>query len=361
LFMGLFVLSMVSLNFLNPVLRKWGHSASPRILEYLPYLNWLPGSLAGNGVAAAAGADQRGVVLGVGGLIAWMGVTSAMLWRRFAAQYGGEEVSDSPAPVPVKKKEKREAFAEERPGFVSPQVAAVVAKEFRYLARNGFAFLSLILPPVMVFFFTLQFGPGSALKGHAVKPGLFFPGIMGYVVLVLLSPAYNSFAFEGKGIQTYFMAPVRIRDVLLGKNLFLGSLVAVELTLCLALLTWRIGWPGAPRFLATLTAAAFAVTGQFAIANWSSLSFPKKMEIGRMKGQRNSGVSVWTALGVQIVLGGICAVVFFTGQWTENPWLPATAFAALTAAALGGYVSSLDALNRLGEAKKELLIETLCK
>jgi hypothetical protein len=99
--------------------------------------------------------------------------------------------------------------------------------------------------------------------------------------------------------------------------------------------------------------------GQLTIANWSSLSFPKKMEIGKMKGQRNSGVAVWTAFGVQIVLGGICALILLAGQWTGNPWLPTTAFAALTAAAGGGYVASLEAMNGLAETKKELLIETL--
>jgi len=108
-------------------------------------------------------------------------------------------------------------------------------------------------------------------------------------------------------------------------------------------------------------AGLFAVIGQLAIANWSSLSFPKKMEIGKMKGQRNSGVAVWTAFGVQIVLGGICALILFLGQWTKNPWLPPIAFAALSGAALAGYVASLNALNGLAEAKKELLIETLTR
>jgi len=37
------------------------------------------------------------------------------------------------------------------------------------------------------------------------------------------------------------------------------------------------------------------------------------------------------------------------------------AFAALSAAALAGYVASLNALNGLAEAKKELLIETLTR
>jgi ABC-2 type transport system permease protein len=362
LFLGLFVLAMVSLNFLSPALRKWGGIGTrPNILQFIPYLTWLPGSLAGSAVSAAVSADARGYWLGMAGLFVWTTVSSTLLWLRFTAQYGGEEISESPAPAMAKKKERKRIDSIERPGLVSPQVAAMVVKEFRYLMRNGFAFLTLLLPPMMVFFFTFQFGPGSVLKEHALKPNLFFPGMMAYLVLILLSPAYNSFAFEGRGIQTYFMAPVRFRDVLLGKNLFLGALVGFELALALALLTWRIGWPGTPLFAATIMAGAFAVLGQLAIANWSSLSFPRKMEIGKMKGQRNSGVAVWTAFGVQIVLGGICALVLLAGRWTGNPWLPAMAFAALTAAAMGGYVASLNSLNGLAEEKKELLIETLTR
>jgi ABC-2 type transport system permease protein len=184
---------------------------------------------------------------------------------------------------------------------------------------------------------------------------------MAYLILILLSPAYNSFAYEGKGIQTYFMAPVRFRDVLLGKNLFLAAQVTLELSLCIALLLWRVGWPGTPMFLATVSAGIFAVVGQFAIANWSSLSFPKKMEIGKMRGQRNSGVAVWTAFGVQIVIMGICALIIFAGQWTRSPWLAPIAFSALSAAALGGYAASLSTLNALAERNKEQLIDTLTR
>jgi ABC-2 type transport system permease protein len=362
LFLGLFVLCMVSLNFLNPIIQKWGHGARPRIMEIVPYLTWLPGSLAGSAVGAASRGETHGFLVGTAGLLAWAILSSALLWRRFAAQYSGEVISDSPAPAVVrKKKEKRNIVSEERPGLISPQVAAMAVKEFRYLTRNGFTFLTLILPPLMVLFFTFQFGSGSVLKEHALKPTLFFPAIMAYLILILMSPAYNSFAFEGKGIQTYFMAPLRFRDVLLGKNLFLAGLVGFELALSLTILTLRVGWPGTAMFLATVTAGTFAVVGQLTIANWSSLSFPKKMEIGKMKGQRNSGVAVWTAFGVQIVIGGICTLILLAGRWTGNPWLPAIAFGALTAAAVAGYAASLDAMNGLAEEKKELLIETLCR
>ena len=361
LFIALFIMSMVSLNFLNPILQRWGRGAQPKFLRIFAYLNWLPGSLSGNAVQAAVGANLRGYSLAVAGLVTWAVVTSALLWQRFAAQYAGEMISESAAPAAMRSRVRRRAEGAERPGLLSPQVAAMVMKEFRYLTRNGFAFLTLIIPPVMVIFFTLQFGPGSVLKQHSLKPGIFFPGILAYLILILLSPAYNSFAFESKGIQTYFMAPVRFRDVLLGKNLFLIGLVTFELALCLALLTWRVGWPGTAMFVSTIMAGAFAVLGQLAIANWSSLSFPKKMEIGKMKGQRNSGVAVWTAFGVQIVVMGVCALVLFAGRWTGNPWLPTFAFVGLTAAALGGYTASLKAMNGLAEKKKELLIETLTR
>ena len=361
LFFGIFVLCMVSLNFLNPVFQRWGNGMKPKFMEWIPYLSWLPGSLAGNTIGSAVGSDLRGFAAGFAGLLVWGVVTSTLLWRRFAAQYAGEEISESAAPAVVARRQTKWAVAAERPGWISPPVAAMVMKEFRYLTRNGFAFLTLLLPPIMVVFFSFQFGPGSVLKQHSLKPGLFFPGMMAYLILILLSPAYNSFAYEGRGIQTYFMAPVRFRDVLLGKNLFLMGLVGFELAVSLALLTWRVGWPGTSMFVATVMAGAFAVLGQLAIANWSSLSFPKKMEIGKMKGQRNSGVAVWTAFGAQIVLGGVCTLVLFAGRWTGNPWLPSITFAALSAAALGGYSASLNAMNGLAEQKKELLIETLTR
>jgi len=360
---GLFVLSMVSMNFLNLALQhSSGRGTRPKILHVLPYFSWLPGSLAGNAIATATEADSKGMLLMLGGLLVWLGATSWLLWMRYRAQYLGEELSESAAPSAGKRGARKQMASLDLPGFLSPPVAGVMRKEFHYLTRNGFSFLTLIVPPVMVIFFTLEFaGNNSQIKEHGVAPQLFFPAAMAYLILILLSPAYNSFAFEGHGIQSYFMAPVRMRDILVGKNLFLVCVVTVELTISLGVLIWRIGFPGLPLFLSTVAAAAFAVTGQLTIANWSALSFPKKMEIGKMKGQRNSGVAVWTAFGVQILIGGIATVVLLAGRWFGNPWLPTVVFAGLTAAALGGYVASLEPLTILAERKKELLIETLCR
>jgi len=113
--------------------------------------------------------------------------------------------------------------------------------------------------------------------------------------------------------------------------------------------------------VATCAAIIFTIVGQLTVANWSSITFPRKMEFGQMRGQRQSGMAVLVAFGSQILMGGISAVILFAGNWTGSPWLPAEAFAFLAAAAVGGYFASLDPLSHLAEKKKEVLIEALCR
>jgi hypothetical protein len=246
--------------------------------------------------------------------------------------------------------------------FLSPPVAAVVKKEIHYLSRNAFLVMSLLIPPFLVFLFGSQFGghhPWALRTGVATD--LFFPGMLGYLLLMLMMPAYNCFAYEGKGIQTYFTAPLRFRDVFLGKNLLHVGILFFEVSVSVGVLVWRIGMPSLPIFVASFIGAVFAASGQFPVANWASLCFPRKLEYGSMRGQHGSGVAIWVGFGSQILLGGIASLILFTGRWMNNPWLPAEAFAVLAAAAIAGYFASLDGLSDLAEKKKENLIQIVCK
>jgi hypothetical protein len=363
LFIGLFLLSMVSLNFVMPLVQRYGTTGRPVLLRLLPYFSWLPPSLAGRAIAAVAQLQPAGFLVGAGVLLLYVFLVSLLMWRRFAAQYRGEELSETAAPVQasVRHTAKKDEGADGL-SLLSPQVAAVVRKEFRYLTRNGFSFFTLLMPPLLVLIFTSQFAgkhPTVPIKGISAET--FFPGMMAYLILILMAPAYNSFAFEGRGIQTFFTAPVRFREVFLGKNLVLAAVLAFEFALAMGMLTWRLGLPSTPRLVATLAAIVFTVVGQLTIANWSSLNFPRKLEFGKMGGQSQSGMAVLVAFGSQIILGGCSGVIFFMGRWTGEPWLPAEAFAVLVAAAVGGYVASLDPLTQLAEKKKETLIEVLCR
>jgi ABC-2 type transport system permease protein len=362
-FFGLFILLSVSIQFLRPMITNYANGSPSSILRFLPYLSPFPPSLASGALASAAGGHVAAFLGNIAGLLAYIAVFSALLWYRFAAQYRGEELSEAatPARVAARTNSKTNASPDALRLF-SPQVAAVLRKEFRYLSRNGFVLISLLMPPVLVLLFTSQFGGKHPSVTHrGISPDMFFPGMMGYLILMLMTPAYNCFAYEGRGIQTYFTAPLRFRDVLLGKNLMHAGVLVFEIVLSMTVLALRIGLPSTPVFVATIAAVVFAVAGQFAIADWVSLSFPRKLEFGSMRGQRSSGVSIWVAFGVQILLAGVCSLILFAGRWTNSPWLPAEAFVALAAASVGGYFAALDALSNVAEKKKEVLIETLSR
>jgi ABC-2 type transport system permease protein len=362
-FFTIFVLAMVSLQFLNPLMQRYGHALVPALRSWVPYLWLLPSSFAGDAVARFAGHQWGMAFLKLGGLAIYTGIFTMLLGMRYSQLYSGEELSEGVAPA---RREKRTALAaqdvRDTVTFVPPQVLAVFRKELLYLKRNTFLFFGLVFPPMMLLFFSVQFGGAhpTALK-RGVPPDLFFPGMMAYLVLILIAPSYNCFAYEGRGIQTYFIAPARFREILIAKNLMTVAILSCELALCVALVGWRVGLPTTPVLFATMAAVVFSVVGQLTIANWASLSYPRKIEFGKMQGQRNSGMSVLILLGVQILFGGVGGLILFSGRWTGNPWLPAEIFAVLAAAACGGYVSSLDSFTQLAEEKKEILIDALCR
>jgi len=363
IFFTLFILAMVSLQFLNPLMQRYGRSLLPIVRRWVPYLWLLPSSFAGDSVAQFAGHHWSTAVLKLGGLAVYTAIFTALLWMRYTQLYSGEELSEGVAPT---RKEKRAALTAEDTRdtvtFLPPQVLAVFRKELLYLKRNTFLFFGLIFPPMMLLFFSVQFaGPHPTAFKKGVPPDFFFPGMMAYLVLILIAPSYNCFAYEGKGIQTYFTAPARFREILLAKNLMTISILLLEIVLCVTLVGWRVSLPTTPVLFATLAAVVFSIVGQLTIANWASLSYPRKIEFGKMQGQRNSGMSVLILLGVQILFGGVSTLVLFSGRWSGNPWLPAEIFTVLAAAAMGGYFSSLEAFTQLAEKKKEILIDALCR
>jgi len=363
IFFALFILLVVSVQLISPLLQRYGRTAQPWVRQVLPYLAVFPPSLAGRAVAGAAHIHPSDTLLGEAGVLLYVLVFSAFLWMRFATEYRGEELSETAAPArAVLRPVSRVAEQSDALRLLGPQVAAVVRKEFRYLTRNSFAFFLLVMPLVLVLVFSTQFaGKHPTAIKHPPSIDLFFPGMMGYLILILMSPAYNCFAFDGKGIQAYFMSPLSFREVFLGKNLMQAAICLFELALSMVAFFYVVGRPSLPVLFATFAAVIFAISGQLTIANWSSLNFPRKLNFGQMRGQRQSGMAALVSLGAQVLMAGISAPILFLSRWTGNPWLPVEVFAFLAAAAAVGYASSLDPLAALAEKKKETLIEALSK
>src|SRR5690242_16225445 len=69
LFFALFILSMVSLNLIEPIMRRYGAILRQLTQKITPYFSWLPPSLAGKGIASAAQAHFGGLIIGSAGLL----------------------------------------------------------------------------------------------------------------------------------------------------------------------------------------------------------------------------------------------------------------------------------------------------
>lgn len=363
LFFALFVLSLVSIQFISPMLQRYGRQAEPWAHQLLPYLSVFPPSLAGQAIAGAARHNSVDILRSEAGVIAYFLLFSFFLWLRLAAQYRGEELSETAAPARAAARSVSKSAGESYAlRLLTPQVAAIVRKEFRYLTRNSFIFFLLIMPPAFVLLFTTQLAGRhpTALK-HPLPTETFFPGMMAYLLLILMAPAYNSFAYEGKGIQTYYTSPMSFREVFIGKNILHCAVVLFELAISVAAFSYFVGLPSLPVLVATVAGLAFIIAGQFTIANWSSLSFPRKLNFGQIRGQRQSGMAALVAFATQILLAAICAPILFLSRWTGNPWLPAQVFSFLAVATVLGYTSALDPLARLAEKKKETLTDALSR
>ena len=59
----------------------------------------------------------------------------------------------------------------------------------------------------------------------AGQPTYFFPGAIAYVLFGILAGLYNIFGADGLGVQVYLLAPIRLRDVIVAKNLMSLSVI----------------------------------------------------------------------------------------------------------------------------------------
>src|SRR6202022_3858061 len=141
---------MFSMQFITPIQRQYANrNRNPgAVVGMVKYLAPLPPSLSVRVVAGAVRHDFVDVALGLSGLAGFVFLFSALLWQRYAAQYRGEELSESPAPsraVPVRvvpRPSNPQIISAGRisRGLLRPILAPVARKGFFYLVRIGFEF-----------------------------------------------------------------------------------------------------------------------------------------------------------------------------------------------------------------------------
>lgn len=224
--------------------------------------------------------------------------------------------------------------------------------------------LNLIVPVIIVLIFGLairQPHKGDDFFAHASRTGFIFPIAIAYTLLIQINLVFNCFAFEGTGIQFFLLAPVRFRDIVMGKNLFLSVVSVIQALLVWAVVSWVFSPPSVLIVLATFAALLYGSLANFAIGNVLSVCFPRRLEFGAFRQKKQAGITMLVAFATQAVLVGLGALVFAGTYFLHRTLLAIPIFLAFAIIAAIGYRITLGRVDRLAMTHRETLTAELCR
>jgi ABC-2 type transport system permease protein len=283
-----------------------------------------------------------------------------LLAIRLRAEYRGENLSEARRPAAEARSTVREGW--NVAGF-SPTVAALFEKDLRYLLRNTAAYLTLLVPVLIILMLSMgrHRSPHRKITGFMLGPSTYFPIGVAYILLTLAGLGYNNMAYDGPGLPMLFAAPVRFRDVMVAKNLLQTMVLAAEVIIVFVVVQF-VGGPTPPAVVGlTLAAALWVFLTNLTVGNLVSLYFPRKWKPGQMRRQQGSGVAVALSLGVQVVAGGLVAVLYFLSRWAGNTAWCGVGLLGLAGIAWLAYRRVLNLVSGIAWKRREALMAELSR
>jgi ABC-2 type transport system permease protein len=358
----LFFLLFMSIQFIGPLANHYGHGARIEVARIAGRVStsqqFFPPGASANAIAKMKYLQWPP---SLASFLLLSGYTAVVFWLlsiRFRAQYRGENLSETGG-----HEKSKAAKQPPRAGWsvlgAPGAIAATFEKEIRYLARSGPLLFSLAVPLIMLVFFRVQ-RTGNHAGFFARSPSLVFPIGAAYALLLLTNLSYNTFGGDtGGGVQFFFAAPVRLRDVLIAKNLAHTFVFAVDV-----LVIWLGVWllyqrPLISVTLLTLVAALFVLPVDFVAGNVLSIYSPKKANPGKFRQQRAAQITVLASFALRAVLLGLVALVVWMCRRYGSPWLAGPILLSLAVCAFAGYAGLLGRTENLALERREVLITEL--
>jgi ABC-2 type transport system permease protein len=374
IFSMLMALFAVSIQFMN-LQRTATHGPGARsswLIRILQssgsYLYWLPSGFAAQAILLVK--HPLAALVQFAGLLAsavlFAAVFAIRLHKQFLGEYLDEGVSRrvqasssrrviAPAPQPA-----AASVSAVSGGFFSPTMAACLRKEWLILSSNGTQLIGLLTPLIFVVIFSVN----RTFSTFSVR--YFLPAAIAYVLIAALSSLYNIFGADGRGVQVYLLAPIRMLDVVVAKNLLSLALIVTQVGLAWTIICVLARTPVPVSLqISTVLWTVFIVALNLAIGTLRSIQAPRKFIPGQSRQPRGGTPTNRTsALLVLAVLFGCMLLqvpVAFASGYFRLPWLGAWIFGPLAIAAVFAYALMLRNAERLILAARDVFAEELCK
>lgn len=373
---GLILVGSLLIQFVTQYFQRFDshghHDISPWMEQtgnWLATLNWyLPPGLTAAAIDHKLAGDWLVSLAAVSGLLLFTAGFFFLLHMRLLAQFRGEDLSEAPAAgqrMAHARKAQLNAVARKSAGSspVPSGIAACLSKEFLYLLRSGPKLYVLVMPVFMVLLFSMRTSGVSYFTGaHSSVGDMYFSYGCAYTMLIFVSLLYNSFGSDGAGAQFYFVAPVRIRDVVLAKNLLAAGVFTVE-AIALYIATVAVSHPApADLTVATLAWSAFTLLLNMSVGNIRSIVSPKVIDTARVRGQNVSGLN--SLISLLVVFGTVllgAAVLTVCHVLHLSQWIATAGFSILSVFAAMIYWGVLEKTDAIALRNVESLTTTLGK
>jgi ABC-2 type transport system permease protein len=369
--MALIAVGVQFLNFQRAPTRGPG-GASSRMFNFLhssgPYLHWLPPGFAANAILRYA--HPVAALTQFAGLLASTALFAAVFAIRLHKQFLGEYLSESVsrgvrARSVARGREPSQqtgAMAKNAPleptraGF-PPIVAACLRKEWLTFRGNAAQLFGMLTP--LIFIVILN---RSVFAQHSTY---FLPGAIAYALFGVLAGLYNVFGADGLGVQIYLLAPIRLRDVIVAKNLMSLAMIVSQAGLAwvVASVLARNPIPLSTQ-VSTVLWTVFVIAANLAVGTVRSIQAPRKFVPGQAQQRRGTPTNRTSGLLVFLVLFGSVILqipVTLLCRTFHEPWLAAWIFGPLAATAVLAYAVLLRNAEPLILAHRDVFAEELYK
>jgi ABC-2 type transport system permease protein len=372
IFGGLLAIAIVSFQFVQLGRPRHGHAGLEQSWMYTAAMrsahtmHWLPPGFAAGAVLNVGRPLVQGGDLLL--LLMWTGLFLAGFAYRLHKQYLGEYLSEgvarqSAASTTVRSSRPRvarEVRAERTQPAERTLLPAVVPtllrKEWLTIRSNTGQLMGLLTP--LIFVVILSRGM------FARHPAYLLPGAVGYAILAPMAAVYNIFGPEGPGVQMYLLAPVRMRDVVLAKNLASLALLSAEGALAWAIAVSMSAVPiSAVTQIGALLWVVFVLAVNLALGTLRSIQSPRKFMPGQARQMRSAPTSRTSGLLVlAVVTGSLLLQVPVTrlARHLHAPWLAVGIFGLLAAVGLAGYAVMLRNVEALVMRNRDVIAQELC-
>src|SRR2546423_9748764 len=174
-----------------------------------------------------------------------------------------------------------------------------------------------------------------------------FPAAAAYTLLILTNLVCNIFGADAAGIQFFFAAPVRFRDIVLAKNLTHACILAAEISIAWIVITLFYRPPEFSVTIAALSGLLFAVPLNFCVGNLLSINTPKKVDYSSFRQTKPSQTSALISFAVQLFMIGVGPSAFWIARFYDNYWIATAILLALSAISFTAYKMILNRMDAL--------------